>query len=99
MEQVESLKTYFDNNKFSEYVCEYIEYSCIDSFIVSAGLGFVTLYSLIITALSAGFVFRVQAQKEYPLRILGCSRQSKRMYGPEIAEFRRYYEDNRAKER
>ena len=67
-------------------------------FIVSAGLAFVTLYSLIVTALSAGFlVFRVlKAQKEYPLRIQAAVDNLNACMG-EIAEFRRYYEDNRAK--
>ena len=67
-------------------------------FIVSAGLAFVTLYSLIVTVLAAGFLaFRVfKAQKEYPLRIQAGVDHLNACMG-EIAEFRRYYEDNRAK--
>lgn len=97
-EQVESLKTYFDNNKFQNMYVNTLNILAVILFIVSAGLAFVTLYSLIITALSAGFlVFRVlKAKKEYPLRIQAAVDNLNACMG-EIAEFRRYYEDNRAK--
>ncbi len=67
-------------------------------FIVSAGLAFVTLYSLIVTALSAGFlVFRIfKARKAYPLRIQAAAENLNACMG-EIAEFRRYFDEHREK--
>ena len=67
-------------------------------FVVSAGLAFATLYALIVTALSAGFlVFRVlQAIKKYPLRIKAATDNLNAVMG-EIAEFKRYYDEKRAK--
>jgi hypothetical protein len=67
-------------------------------FIVSAGLAFVTLYSLIVTALAAGFlVFRVlQAIKAYPLRVQAAVDSLNACMG-ELAEFRRYFDEKRTK--
>lgn len=67
-------------------------------FVASAGLAFVTLYSLIVTALAAGFLaFRVfKAIQNYPLRIQAAIDNLNAVMN-EIAEFRRYYDDERAK--
>ena len=67
-------------------------------FIASAGLAFVTLYSLIVTVLAAGFlVFRAfKAVQDYPVRIQAAVDNLNAVMD-EIAEFRRYYEEQRAK--
>lgn len=97
-EQLRSMKTYFDNNKFQIMYVNTWNILAAVLFIVSAGLAFVTLYALIVTGLAAGFlVFRVlKARKEYPLRIQAATDNLNACMN-EIAEFRRYYEDNRAK--
>lgn len=67
-------------------------------FIASAGLAFVTLYSLVVTALAAGFLgFRVfKAIQGYPVRVQAALDNLNAVMN-EIAEFRRYYEEQRAK--
>lgn len=97
-EQVESLKNYFDNNKFQNMYVNTPNILAAVLFILSAGLAFVTLYSLIVTALSAGFlVFRViQAIKKYPLRIEAAT-DSLNACMDEITEFKRYFEEKHAK--
>lgn len=97
-EQLESLKNYFDNNKFQNMYVNTLNILAVILFIVSAGLAFVTVFSLIVTALSAGFlVFRVlSAKKKYRLRIQSAVSNLNACMG-EITEFRRYYEEKRAK--
>ncbi len=97
-EQIQSLKNHFDNNKFQNMYVNTPNILAAILFVVSAGLAFVTLYSLIVTALSAGFlVFRVlQAMKAYPKRIKAALDGLNAVMG-EIAEFKRYYDEKRAK--
>ena len=97
-EQVENLKNYFENNKFQNMYMNTANIFTVILFIVSAGLAFVTPYALIVTALSVGFlVFRIlKARKEYPLRVQAAVDNLNACMG-EIAEFRRYYEENRVK--
>lgn len=97
-EQVESLKNHFENNKFQNMFVNTPNILAAILFIVSAGLAFVTLYSLIVTALAAGFlVFRVlQAIKVYPLRVQAAVDSLNACMG-ELAEFRRYFDEKRAK--
>lgn len=97
-EQVESLKNHFENNKFQNMFVNTPNILAAILFIVSAGLAFVTLYSLIVTALAAGFlVFRVlQAIKAYPLRVQAAVDSLNACMG-ELAEFRRYFDEKRAK--
>lgn len=97
-EQVTSLKNYFENNKFQNMYVNNWNIMAVILFVVSAGLAFVTLFALIVTALAAGFlVLRVlKAQKEYPKRIQAAVNNLNACMG-EIAEFRRYYEEKRAK--
>ena len=81
--------------------CPFINANCAMSLMaysMSAGLAFVTLYSLIVTALTAGFlVFRVlQAIKAYPLRVQAAVDSLNACMG-ELAEFRRYFDEKRAK--
>lgn len=97
-EQVESLKNHFENNKFQNMFVNTPNILAAILFIVSAGLAFVTLYSLIVTALAAGFlVFRVlQAIKAYPLRVQAAVDSLNACMG-ELAEFRRYFDEKRTK--
>jgi len=97
-EQIESVKTYFENNKFQNMYVNTPNIVAAILFVASAGLAFVTLYSLIVTALAAGFlVFRVlKAMKSYPIRIQAALDNLDAVMN-EIAEFKRYYEEQRAK--
>ena len=97
-EQIQSLKNHFDNNKFQNMFVNTPNILAAILFVVSAGLAFATLYALIVTALSAVFlVFRVlQAIKKYPLRIKAATDNLNAVMG-EIAEFKRYYDEKRAK--
>jgi len=97
-EQVESVKNFYENNKFQNMFVNTPNIVAAILFVASAGLAFVTLYALIVTALSAVFLlFRViKAMKAYPLRIKAAIDNLNAVMN-EIAEFRRYYEDERAK--
>ena len=67
-------------------------------FAISAGLAFITPDSLIVTAITVGFLaFRVkQARRNYPLRIQAALENLNAVMN-EIAEFRRYFEEERRK--
>lgn len=95
-EQIESLKNYFENNKFQNMYVNTPNILAAILLIVSAGLAFVTLFSLIVTVLAAGFLtFRVlKARKEYPLRVQAAVDSLNACMG-ELAEFRRYFDANR----
>ena len=97
-EQVQSLKNHFDNNKFQNMFVNTPNILAAILFIVSAGLAFVTLYALIVTGLSAGFlVFRVlTALKAYPKRVQAAIDNLNACMG-EITEFRRYFDEKRSK--
>lgn len=95
-EQVENLKNHFENNKFQYMFMNTPNILVAILFIVSAGLAFVTLYSLIVTALSAGFlIFKVlQAIKAYPQRVQTAIDSLNACMG-ELVEFRRYFGEKR----
>ena len=97
-DQVESLMNYFENNKFQNMFVNQPNILAAILFVASAGLAFVTLYSLIVTALAAAFlVFRgYQAVKAYPLRVDAAVNNLTATMN-EIAEFKRYYESERSK--
>lgn len=97
-QQLESLKNYFENNKFQNMYVNTPNILAAILLMVSAGLAFVTLYALIATGLSAAFlVFRVlSAQKAYRKRI-ETAIQNLNACMDEITEFRRYYEEKRSK--
>jgi len=95
-EQTESMKNYYDNNKFQNMFVNTPNIAAAIVFLFSIGLAFVTLYSLIATGLAAGFlVWRVlKAMKEYPVRVqASLDNLSSRM--AEIADFRQYFEEKR----
>lgn len=97
-EQTESMKNYFENNKFQNMFVNTPNIAAAIVLLVSAGLAFVTLFSLIATGLAIGFlVWRVlKAMKEYPARIQAAFDNLASCMA-EITDFRRYYEENRAK--
>ena len=96
--QAENMNNYYQNNKFQNMYVNSPNIAAAIVFLFSAGLAFVTPFSLIATALSAGFLaWRVlKARKEYPLRIQ-TSLESLAACMADIAHFKRYYEENRAK--
>jgi hypothetical protein len=97
-EQTESMKNYFNNNKFQNMFVNAPNIAAAIVLLFSAGLAFVTLYSLVATGLAAGFlVMRVlMAMKKYPLRV-NAALENLSACMAEISDFRRYYEENRAK--
>lgn len=97
-EQLESLQNYFENNKFQNMFVNTPNIAAAILFVASAGLAFVTPYSLIVTVLAAGFLgFRaVRAIKGYAVRVQNAEDNLNAVMD-EIAEFRRYYEEQRAK--
>ena len=97
-EQVESLKNHFENNKFHNMFVNNPNIFAAILLIASAGLAFATLYSLIVTALAAGFlIFRIaRALKAYPKRVQAAIDDLNACMD-EIAEFRRYFDEKCAK--
>ena len=97
-EQVDSLKNHFENNKFQNMFVNSPNILAAILLVVSAGLAFVTPFSLIVTALAAGFLaYRVmQAIKTYPQRVQAATDNLIAFMG-EIAESKRYYDEKRAR--
>lgn len=98
VEQMESIKNHFEINKFQNMFVNQTNIFALVLIVASIGLAFVTLYSLLATLASAGFLgYRVyKAIKEYPLRIQSAVEHLNACMG-EIVEFRRYYEEQRIK--
>jgi len=96
--QIESMKNYFENNKFQNMFVNSPNIAAVLVLMASVGLAFVTLYSLIATGLAAGFlVWRVlKAMKDYPARVQAALGNLVNCMA-EITDFRRYYNENRAK--
>lgn len=97
-EQTQSLKQYFENNKFQIKFINSFNIAAALVAVVSLGLVFATPFSLVATALAAGFlVFRVlKANREFPVR-MNAALDNLNKCMSEIAEFRHYYEQNRLK--
>lgn len=94
-EQVENMKQYYDNNKFQLMYVNTANIAAVIAFILSIGLAFVTIYSLIVTVVAAGFLaFNIlKANKEYPARVkasLDVLNQSMM----ELADYRQFYEES-----
>jgi hypothetical protein len=97
-QQNENMKQYYENNKFTNMFVNNINIAAAIVLIVSLGLVFLTIYSLIFTLASAGFLgYRVmKARKEYPARInTGLDNLS--MCIDQITEIKRHFEENKAK--
>jgi len=97
-EQVASMKSYYENNKFHNMYVNNLNIAAILVLFASAGLAFVTLYALIATAVSAGFlVFNILgAKKKYAMRVQSALDNLAACMA-EITDFRRYYDEKRAK--
>ena len=95
-EQTESLKNHFENNKFQNMFVNTPNILAAILFVISAGLAFVTLFSLIVTALAGGFLaFRIiKAIKAYPQRVQTAVDNLAACMG-EITEFRRFFDEKR----
>ncbi len=97
-EQMENLKTYFNNNKFQFMYVNTPNVVSIIVLIISIGLFFVTPYSLIATALALGFlIFSViKANKEFPARVERAVTQLNSCM-TELADFKQFYNDEKDK--
>lgn len=97
-EQVTAMKNHFENNKFQNMYVNTGNIAAVIILILSIGLAFVTLYALVATVLSAGFlVYRVlKAIKEYPLRV-NAALERLNLCMEEIAEFRENFTESRKK--
>ena len=98
VEQVENLKAYFKNNKFHLMYVNTFNIAAIIVFVVSIGLAFISLYSLIATALASIFlVFNViKANKEFPARVEQAINQLESCM-TELADFKQYYNEEKEK--
>jgi hypothetical protein len=91
-DQVENMRAYFNANKFSIMYLNTLNIVALIALVVSAGLAFMNLFSLIVTAAALAFLaFNIlRANKSYPARIeAGVKNLIETM--EQITEFRRYY--------
>lgn len=97
-EQVENLRSYYNNNKFQLMYVNTPNIAAVIVLILSAGLAFVTPYSLIATALSAAFLaFRIiKANKEFPVRVEKAVTQLNACM-TELVDFKQYYQEEKDK--
>lgn len=95
-EQTESMRNYFESNKFQNMFINTPNMALALLFILSAGMAFVTIYSLVVTVVAAGILgFRCyKAVKEYPQRV-NAALASLNACMAELAEFNQYYMDKR----
>jgi len=97
-EQTESMQNYYENNKFQNMYVNSLNIAAAIVLLVSAGLAFVTLFSLIATGLAAGFlVFRILSAKEKYAKRIQTALENLSSCMAEIADFRRHFEENRIK--
>ena len=94
-DQTESMKTYYENNKFQMMYINSLNIAAAIVLLVSAGLAFVTLFSLIATAAAAGFlVFRILgAKKKFKARVTTALENLSSCMA-EIADFKQYFKKN-----
>ena len=95
-EQAESMKNYFEANKFHNMFINTPNMALALLVVLSAGMAFVTIFSLIVTLVAAGILgWRCfKAIKEYPKRVnMALANLDACM--AEIAEFDRYYTEKR----
>lgn len=95
-EQTESMKNYFEANKFQNMFINTPNMALALLLILSAGMAFVTIYSLVVTIVAAGILgFRCyKAIQEYPKRV-NAALSNLNLCMAEIAEFNQYYADKR----
>lgn len=93
-EQVENMKQYYSNHKFQLMYVNPYNIVALVVLILSVGLAFVTPYSLVATALAAGFlIFRIiKAGREFPVRVnTAVAHLNACMI--ELADFKEFYGD------
>ena len=92
-ELTENMKNYYETNKFHNMYVNTLNIVLLIAVILSAGLAFVTLYSLVVTvAAGAILAFRcIKAAKEYPKRVNSALEALGRTLS-EITDFRQYFE-------
>ena len=97
-EQETSMRNFFDNNKFQNVFVNMPNILAVIILIVSAGLAFTSLYSLIATGLALAFlVFNiVRSLNAYPIRV-NTAINNLRVCMEEIADYRRCYEEEHLK--
>lgn len=91
-EQVENMKKYFNNNKFQLMYVNTPNIAALIILILSIGLAFVTVYSLVATVLALGFlIFNiVRAGRKFPVRVKAAVEQLNACM-LELADFKQYY--------
>lgn len=97
-EQAESMKNYFETNKFHNMFINTPNMALALLFVLSAGMAFVTIYSLVVTIVAAAILgFRCyKAIQEYPKRV-NAALANLNSCMTEIAEFNQYYSEKRQK--
>jgi len=97
-QQAQSLQNFYENNKFQYMFVNAPNIAAAILVLLSLGLVFVTPFSLVVTVLAAGFLgWRVlTALKEYPARMQAALANLSACMA-EVADFKRYYEENQAK--
>lgn len=97
-EMTEDLKNHFSNNQFQIKYVNTFNIAAAIVFLASVLLAFVTPFSLVATALAAGFlVYRVLIAGKAFTERLNKALKNLNACMTEIADFRYYYEENRAK--
>ncbi len=97
-EQLENMKKFFGNNKFQLMYVNTPNIAALIVMVLSIGLAFVTLYSLVGTALALGFLIYniIKANKEYPARVNAAVSQLNACL-LELADFKQYYAGEKEK--
>lgn len=97
-EQELSMKNFYDNNKFQNVFVNVPNIISLIILVVSAGLTFVSLYSLIATGLALVFLaFNImRSLKAYPIRV-NTAINNLRVCMEEIVDYERYYNEEQLK--
>lgn len=97
-EQFANMNQYYQNNKFQLMYVNNHNIAAVIALILSLGLAFVTLYSLVVSVLALGFLgFNIyKANKEYPIRV-NASMQNLGQCMYELAHFRQFYAEEKNK--
>lgn len=97
-EQVNNMREYFNNNKFQLMYVNIPNIVALIVLILSVGLVFVTPYSLVATAISAGFLIFsvVKANKQFPARVKAALDKLNACM-MELADFKQYYAEEKEK--
>ncbi len=97
-QQVEALRNFFETNKFRNMFLNTPNLAALLVLVVSAGLAFLTIFALIFTVASAGFlIYRVvKAIQEYPKRVNAALDALNRTLA-EISDFRHFFTETAKK--